>query len=65
MGIGGMENKKKINDTGDLIKSLKKVFGNTELKLIVECLQKLKQAKDGLEQIQNVLRSLGRAIFKD
>ena len=38
MGIGGLENKKKINDTGDLIKSLKKVFGNTELKLIVECL---------------------------
>ena len=47
LGIGGLENKEKMTSTSDLIASLKKVFGNTELKTVTQCLQKLKQAKDG------------------
>ena len=65
MGIGGHENKVKINNTGDLISQLKKVFSNTELKVVVQCLQKLKAAKDGVKDIKGVLRNLKLVIFKD
>lgn len=65
MGIGSLENKEKMTSTTDLIGSLKKVFTPTELKVIVTCLQKLKQAKEGTKDIQGVLKSLKLAIFKD
>ena len=51
-------------NTGELIASLKKVFTNAELKVIVECLQKLKKAKDRVDDISGVLASLKQAIFK-
>ena len=65
MGIGCLESNVKLNDTRQLIIMLKKVFSNTELKLVISCLQKLKEAQDGLRDIQNVLRSLKLAFFRD
>ena len=65
MGMVVHENKAKINNTSDLISQLKKVFSNTELKVVVQCLQKLKAAKDGVKDITGVLRNLKLVIFKD
>lgn len=55
----------KVNNTADLISMLKKVFSNKELKVIVQCLQKIKAATDGLKTIQSVLRNLRLVIFRD
>ena len=38
LGIGAADVKAKVIDTKDLIMSLKKTFGNTELKVITQCL---------------------------
>ena len=38
LGIGAADGKAKVQNTGELIGSLKKVFSNTELKVITQCL---------------------------
>lgn len=65
MGISGSENKTKMVDSKELIMNLKKVFSNSELKIIVQQLQKLKQAKDEMRDITQILRSIKLAMFKD
>ena len=65
MGISGTENKTKMVDSKELIMNLKKVFSNSELKIIVQQLQKLKQAKDEMRDITQILRSIRLAMFKD
>ena len=59
-------NQQQKSNTQGLIAQLKEVFSTTELKVIVNCLQKLKQGKNGTQDnITNVLRSLKLAVFKD
>mmetsp|Transcript_3359 Transcript_3359/g.4469 ORF Transcript_3359/g.4469 Transcript_3359/m.4469 type:complete len:85 (+) Transcript_3359:704-958(+) len=65
MGIGGTENQAKIGNTKELISNLKQVFSNSELKIIVMQLQKLKQSKESTKDITQVLRSMKLAMFKD
>jgi len=54
-----------MQNTADLITSLKKVFSNTELKVVTECLKKIKEARDGVRNISSVLNQLKLVIFRD
>ena len=65
LGLGNLDAKVQMQNTADLISSLKKVFSNTELKVVTECLKKIKEAKDGARNISTALKQLKLAMFRD
>ena len=65
LGLGKFDAKVQMQNTADLISSLKKVFSNTDIKVVTECLKKIKEAKDGEMNISTALKQLKLSMFRD